>query len=211
MQNRLIAVLLIVCVYVLSVPFYGIAEDRTYHEGIFQLTLPSTWTKMPQQMIDEMKKAMISGGRELARASKSADPNDVSNETIPFVSGFQLQSGNKRILLTFSGVSLPTITNRDEMYKTNQDRVKWGIDTGRLKKTSKGVSKMDIAAIPCLLQDIETREGGRMLAYSFFVPEYPRMAYGLSIISDDMATYNKHANDLASIIKSIKIVRKSLK
>lgn len=210
MKNRHLAVLLLVCVYVLSVPLYGISEDRTYHEGIFKVILPSTWTRMPQQMLDEMKKNMVSGGRELARASKSADPNDISHEAIPFVSGFYLQDGNRRILLTFSGVSSPIIMNRDEMYKTNQERVKWGIDTGRLKKTSKGVSKMDIDGIPCLLQDIELRKG-RMQDYLFFVPEYPRMVYGLSIISDDMATYNKHANDLASIVKSIKIVRKSLK
>ena len=210
MGNRHLVVLLIVCVYVLLVPLYGISEDRTYHEGIFKVTMLSTWTRMPQQMLDEMKKNMVSGGRELAVASKSADPNDISHEAIPFVSGFQLQDGNRRILLTFSGVSSPIIMNRDEMYKTNQERVKWGIDTGRLKKTSKGVSKMDIDGTPCLLQDIELREG-RMQDYSFFVPEYPRMVHGLSIISDDMATYNKHANDLASIIKSIKIVRKSLK
>lgn len=210
MANRHLVVFLLVCVYVLSIPLYGISEDSTYREGIFKVTLPSTWTRMPNQMLDEFKKNMISGGRDLARASKSGDPNDLSHEAITFVSGFQLQDGNRRLLLILSGLSSPIITNRDDMYKTNQERVKWGIDTGRLKKTSKGVSKIEVDGIPCLLQDIELREGC-LQDYSFFVPEYPRMVYGLSIISDDMATYNKHANDLASIIKSIKIVRKSLK
>lgn len=206
MANRHLVVFLLVCIYVLSVPLYGISEDSTYYEGIFNVTLPSTWTRMPQQMLNEMKNNMVTGGRELSRASKSGNPNDLSHEAIPFMSGFQLQDGNRRILLIFFGLSSPVDMNRDEMYKTNQERVKWGIDTGRLKKTSKGVSKMDVDGIPCLLQDIELREG-RMQDYSFFVPEYPRMVYGLSIISDDMTIYNKHANDLASIIKSINILR----
>jgi hypothetical protein len=211
MKNRHLVILLLVCAYLLSVPLYAISEDRTYQEELFKVTLPSTWTRMPQQMLEEMKNTMVSGGRELARASKSADPNDISHEAIPFVSGFQLKDGSQRILLTFSGVSSPIIMNRDDMYKTNQERVKWGIDTGRLKTTSNGVSKLDIDGIPCLLQDIETKEGGRLQMYSFFIPEYPRMVYSVQIICDDMSTYNKHANDLASIIKSIKIVRKSQK
>lgn len=210
MRNRHIAVLLVVFAYLVSVPLRGNCEDRTYHEGIFNVTLSSTWTKMPQQMLDEMKRTMVSGGRELARASKSADPKDISHESIPFVSGFQLQDGNKRILLSLSGVSSSVIMNRDEMYKTNQERVKWGTDTGRLQKTSKGVSKLDIDGIPCLLVDIDIREG-RMQDYSFFVPGYPRMVYGLSILCDDMATCNKNASALVAIVKSIRIDRKAQK
>ncbi len=207
MRNRYLVALLMVFVYLFSVPLSGVPQDRTYHEGIFSVTLSPTWTRMPQQMLDELKETMISRGRELARASKSADPEDLSDEAIPFVSGFQLQDADRRILLFFSGVSSPVVANRDEMYKTNQERIKWGIDTGRLRNTSKGVSKMDIGGIPCLLQDVEQAQG-RMQLYSFFLPEYPRMVYGLAIISDDMATYNKHADDLASIVKSIKIDRK---
>jgi coenzyme F420-reducing hydrogenase beta subunit len=101
--------------------------------------------------------------------------------------------------------------DRDEMYKTNQERVRWGVDTGRLKKTSKGVSKLAVDGVPCLLQDIETREGGLLQMYSFFVPEYPRMGYSVQIMCDDTSTYNKHAKDLASIINSITVVRNSQK
>jgi hypothetical protein len=202
---------MLVCIYVLSLPIYGLSEERTYQEGIFKMTLPSGWTKMPKQMLDDMKRTMIAGGRELARASRSADPNDFSHEAITFVSGFQLQDGNRRVLLTLVGLASPAIMNREEMYKTNQERVKWGIDTGRLKKTSKGVSKLDIDGVPCLLQDIETKEGGLMQMYSFFVPEYPRISYGVQIICDHMPTYTKHANELGFIIKSIKIVRKPQK
>lgn len=208
MRNRRLLFLTIVCVYMLSIPINGIAEGL-YQEGIFKITLASTWTKMPQHMLDEMRKTMVSGGRELAMASKSADPNDFSHEAISFVSGFQLQDGNRRILLTLLGMASPITMNRDEMYKTNQERVKWGIDTGRLKKTSKGVSKLDVDGVPCLLQDIETNEGALMRMYSFFVPEYPRMTYALQIICDDIPTYTKHANELAPIIKSIKIIRKT--
>ena len=208
MKNHLSLILLISCVFVVSVPTPGICAETAYREGIFQVSLPATWTRMPDQMLDEMRKVMIEGGKELAEASKSADPNDLNEKAIPFVSGFQLQVDNKRILLIFAGVSSPVIMDRDEMYKTNDERVKWGIDTGRLKKTSKGVSKLDINDVPCLLQDIETKEGGRMMMYSFFVSEHPKMTYSVQFICDDPNMYDKYANDIASIIKSLKVVRK---
>ena len=207
MKNNISLILLISCVSVVSVPTMGICKETTCREGIFQVSLPATWTRLPDQMLDEMKKTMIEGGRELAEASKSADPNDISEKTIPFVSGFQFQTDNRRILLVFAGVSSPIIMDRDVMYKTNDERVKWGIDTGRLKKTSKGVSKLDINDVPCLLQDIETTEGGRMMMYSFFVSEHPKMMYSVQIICDDPNIYDKCANDIASIIKSLKVVR----
>lgn len=211
MKNRFPLIFLLACAVVVSMSFEGICEDTTYHEGIFQVTIPATWTRMPDQMLNEMRKVMVGGGRELAEASKSADPNDISEKSIPFVSGFQLQTAGKRILLTFSGMTSPIIMDREDMYKTNTERVKWGIDTGRLKKTSKGVSKLEIDGILCLLQDIETKEGGRMQMYSFFVPAYPKMIYSVQIISDDIATWNKHANDFSTIFKSIKVVQKTRK
>ena len=211
MKNRLPLILLLACVFLVSVPARSICQEVAYREGIFQVSVPLAWTRMPDQMLDEMKKVMVGGGRELADASKSADPNDFSEKSIPFVSGFQLQISKKRILLVFSGVSSPIIMNRDDMYKTNDERVKWGIDTGRLKRTSKGVSKLDIDGVPCLLQDIETKEGGRMQMYSFFVPEHPKMTYSVQIISDDIPMYDKYANDLASIIRSIRVIRKTQK
>lgn len=203
-------VLVLIVALTLSALGRVVVEDRSYTEGIFKLILAASWTPMPPPMLDEMKKSMISGGQELARASKSANPNDISDQAIPFVSGFHLQDGSRRLLLILFGISSSVVANREELYKANQDRAKWGIDTGRLKNTSKGVSKLDIDGIPCLLQDIETGEG-RMQQYSFFIPEYPRMVYQLSIIADDLTTYNKHLDDIAAIINSLKIIRNPAK
>ncbi len=211
MKSRLTAIFLLACAAVVLVSLEGICEYTTYHEGIFQVTLPSTWTRMSDRMLEEAMKVAVAGGRELAEDSKSADPNDLSEKTIRFVSGFQLQSASKRILLTFLGVTSPIIMDREDMYKTNAERVKWGINTGRLRKTSKGVSKLEIDGITCLLQDVETIEGGRLQMYSFFVPEYPKMIYSLQIICDDVATFNRHAKDLSAIVKSIKVVKKTRK
>lgn len=210
MQKKVLTILLW-CVFIVSMPTQSRCEEVQYREGIFQVSLSKAWTRMPQGMLDEMKKTMITGGRELATASKSADPNDINQASIPFVSGFQLQDGSKRILMPLSGVTSPIAMDIEDMYKTNSERTKWGIDTGRLKKTSKGVSKLTIDGVPCLLMDIETDSGGRMQMYSLFLSEYPKMTYSFQFICDDIAICNKHGAELSSIVKSIKVVRKAKK
>lgn len=210
MQKKVLTVLLW-CVFIFSMSTQSRSEDVQYREGIFQISLSKAWTRMPQTMLDEMTQTMITGGQELAIASKSADPNDINQSTIPFVSGFLLQDGSKRILMPLSGVTSPIAMDIDDMYKTNSERVKWGIDTGRLKNTSKGVSKLTIDGVPCLLMDIETDSGGRLQMYSFFLSEYPKMTYSLQFICDDIVICNKHDAELSSIVKAMKVVRETKK
>lgn len=209
MKTKIGTILLLSCVSMVTMPTQSRSEEAQYREGIFQVSLPQTWTRMPGPMLDEMRKTMITGGKELATASRSADPNDMNQATIPFVSGFQLQDGSKRILLPLLGVASPIVMDREEMFKTNSERVKWGTDTGRLKKTSKGVSRLTIDGVPCLLMDIETDAGGRMQMYSFFLADYPKMTYSLQVICDDVGICNKHDAELTSIVKSIKVLRKA--
>ncbi len=209
MKIRFLLSFFIACLGFLSVPRQGVCEDMNYQEGVFQVNISSDWTRMPDEMLSEMREVMIGGGRDLAESSNLADPNDINEKAIPFVSGFQLQRGDKRILLTFSGVDSPVVMDREEMFETNTERVQWGIDTGRLKKTSKGVSKLELDGIPCLLQDIETQQGGRMQMYSFFIPEHPKMLYSVQIICDDKETWDAQAEDLSAIIEAIKVVRKT--
>jgi hypothetical protein len=106
MQKKVLTVLLW-CVFIFSMSTQSRSEDVQYREGIFQISLSKAWTRMPQTMLDEMTQTMITGGQELAIASKSADPNDINQSTIPFVSGFLLQDGSKRILMPLSGVTSP--------------------------------------------------------------------------------------------------------
>ncbi len=202
-------IFLLACITFVSVPLQGICEDTAYQEGVFKVVLPSTWTRMSKEMVEEMKGIMLTGGRELAEASKLADSKAISEETFPFLSGFQLRAGDKRILLVFAGFSSPEILDREEMCKTNAERVQWGIDSGRLKKNSKGVSKLDIDGIPCLLQDIVVIQGGRMQMYLFFVPEYPKMSYCVQLIADDSDIWDKYSGDISSMISSMKVARKA--
>jgi hypothetical protein len=194
-------------VFAWSLPTHCLAEGRVHEEGIFKVSLPPAWTRMPQEMLDEVKRNMVGGARELARASKSGNPGDYSHEAVPFLSGFQLRDGKTGILLMFIGVSTPIPMTREEMYARNQERVKWGIETGRLAAGSKGVSRLDLDGVPSLLQDIEISDGSRMQVYSLFVSEHPRMQYVISVTSDDTATHHRHADELASIIKSLKVTR----
>jgi hypothetical protein len=200
--------LVLVCSVFVAAPLIGIAEETPHQEGIFQVNISSAWTRMPDEMVEEMRRIMIGGGQELAKASQSANPDDINAQSFPFLSGFQLQSGNTRALLVLMGTKAPEKMDRDEMFKTNSERVQWGIDSGRLRKTTKGVSKLDIDSVPGLLQDIETEGGGRAQIFTLFVPEYPDMTYGIQMSCDDTATFEKHADEFAAIIKSIKITRK---
>lgn len=178
-------------------------NGSTFREGVFEVNLPGFFSRVSASKLNEMRRTMMQGVKELADSSKLADPSDISQKGLAFLSAFQNKDG--KLLLVFMGMQSPVIMDRDEMYKTNGDKIKWGIDSGRLAKTSKGVSKLSIDGIPCLLQDIENQNGGRMLTYLFFIPKAPRATFQFGIICDDKATYDSYKQDLEAIIASLKL------
>lgn len=183
------------------------AYGATFREGVFEVNLPSSFDRVSSPKLNELRRTMMGGVRELAEASKLADPRDISQKGLAFLSAFQTQDG--KLLLVFMGMQSPVVMDRDEMYRANSERIRWGIDSGRLRKTSKGVSKLSIDGVPCLLQDMEAQGGGRGQTYLFFIPEAPRATFQFAIICDDLATYDAHAQDMEAIIASLKIIRKS--
>jgi hypothetical protein len=180
-----------------------------FREGVFEIILPYSFSRVSAGKLDELRRTMMGGVRELAEASKLADPRDISEKGLSFLSAFQNQ--DEKLLMVLMGMQSPVVMEREEMYKTNGDRIKWGIDSGRLQKTSKGVSKLSLDGVPCLLQDIESQEGGRMQTYLFFIPEAPKATFQFAIIYDDMATWRASAGDMETFVKSLKIIRKSPK
>jgi hypothetical protein len=183
----------------------GVSFGATFREGVFEVTLPSSFARVSEPKLDELRRTMMGGARELAEASKSADPRDIE-KGMSFLSAFQNQDG--KLLLVLIGMQSPVVMDRDEMYRTNSERIKWGIDSGRLRKTSKGVSKLSIDGVPCLLQEIETPAGARMQTYLFFLPEAPRATFQFAITCDDNATWDRNVRDIEAIIKSLKVIRK---
>ena len=149
----------------------------------------------------------MGGSHELAETSKLADPRDISEKGLSFLSAFENQ--NRKLLLVFMGMQSPVVMNRDKMYQANKERIKWGIDSGRLRSTSKGISKLSIDGVPCLLQDIESQVGGRMQTYLFFLSEAPKGTFQVAIICDDNVKCDASTRDMEAIIKSLKVVRKS--
>jgi hypothetical protein len=149
---------------------------------------------------------MMGGSRELAEASKLVNPRDISDKGVAFLSVFQNQNG--KLLLMLIGMQSPVVVDRDEMYRSNVEKIKWGIDSGRLQKASKGVSKLSIDGVPCLLQDIETQVGARMLTYEFFIPGASKGVFSVCIACDDNPTYIANTRDIETIIKSIRVISK---
>ncbi|MEW5911786.1 MAG: hypothetical protein AB1814_04475 [Thermodesulfobacteriota bacterium] len=207
MRRRQVLILCLILSLLAALPAAARTKGKVYRAGVFRLSLPASWSRMPPDMLQEWKSTMVRSGRELAEASQTADPKEISEKSIPFLSGFQRASKGQRILLVLSGMTSGQRLNRDEMLKTNQERVQWGIKTGRLKPSSRGVSKLTIDGVPCLLQDVETKLGGRMKMYSFFLPQRPKMAYGLVLVSEDKAAFDRHAKEIQAIVKSIKVAR----
>jgi hypothetical protein len=203
--RNFIIVVLVAFAYVAMSMVTGVSFGATFREGIFQVNLPSSISRVSKSKLDELQRTMMGGIKELAEASKLADPRDIE-KGVSFLSAFQNPNG--KLLLVFMGMPSPTPMDLSEMYRTNSERIRWGIDSGRLRKTSKGVSKLSIDGVPCLLQDIETQTGGRMQTYLFILPEAPKGTFQFGIICDDNATYDTNARDIDAIIKSLKIIRK---
>jgi hypothetical protein len=198
---KLLALFICIAVSIVASISYG----ADYKEGIFQVSLPSSISRVSKSKLDALRTNMMGGVKELAEASKLADPRDISEKGMSFLSAFQNQNG--QLLLVFMGMPSPTPMNFDEMYRINSERIKWGIDSGRLSNTSKGVSKLSIDGIPCLLQDIELK-GSRMQTYLFILPEAPKGTFQFAVQCDDKATWDENAPGLEAILRSLKIVRK---
>jgi len=84
-MKRVAFIVLLICIS-MAVEQQSAAE--TFHEGIFQISIPPSWTRLPSQELDQFLREMVSGARELAETSNTARPSDISKEAIPFMSGF---------------------------------------------------------------------------------------------------------------------------
>ena len=206
--KNIIFMVLVVFTYVATSILNEVSFGATFREGVFEVNLPSSFSRVSKSKLDELRRAMIEGVMELAEASKLVDPRDISEKGISFFSVFQNQNG--KLLLVFMGMPSPVVMDRDEMYRTNSERTKWGIDSGRLRKTSKGVSKLSIDGAACLLQDIEIQGGERVQTYLFFLPEAPKGTFQFAIICDDNASCDANVQDIEAIIKSLKVFRQSV-
>ena len=55
MKNSFRLISMIGCAAIILMSIQGICEDNKYQEGIFQVILPSIWTRIPDQMLNELK------------------------------------------------------------------------------------------------------------------------------------------------------------
>jgi hypothetical protein len=83
----------------------AIVHGTTFREGIFEVNLPSSFTRVPPAELGEIRRAMVGGGRELAEASKSGEARYISENTITFLSAFQTEGG--RLALAIAGIQSP--------------------------------------------------------------------------------------------------------
>jgi hypothetical protein len=176
------------------------SEERCT-EGIFTFEAPFNLKKIQGARAENLKSQMMQGGRELAEASRTADPNLFTKSSLTFFSAYELAGGD--FLFILMGVESPVEMNRDEMFNANSERIRWGKDSGQLSSESKGVSKLDIDGIPSLLMDIVSSNGERMQTYTFFIPDHPKHSFAIAFKS----TGGKNQATIDGILSSLKIGR----
>ena len=107
------------------------------------------------------------------------------------------------MLFVLLGDKSPVDMNRDEMFKTNSERIRWGKNSGQLSSDSKGVSKLDIDGIPSLLMDIVSPKGERLQTYTFFVPNHPKHSFAITFKTPK----GQYQATIDGILGSLKIAR----
>ncbi|MCX6908363.1 MAG: tetratricopeptide repeat protein [Verrucomicrobia bacterium] len=176
-------------------------REGTCKEGIFTFKALSNLTKIQGSKAQSLKSQMMQGGRELAEASGSADPNLFTESSLTFFSAYELAGGD--LLFILMGDKSPVEMNRDEMFNANSERIRWGKNSNQLSSDSKGVSKLDIDGIPSLLMDIVSPNGERLQTYTFFVPDHPKHSFAITFKSSK----GQHQTMIDGILGSLKIVR----
>jgi hypothetical protein len=172
---------------------------KTYKEGIFILKMPSKFIKISCSRIDVLKKQMLAGSRSLANESGLGDPDAVS---VDFFSAFSTQG--ESVLIILQGYKSDVVMDYDNMYETNKNKIRWGIDNGKLSRNSKGISKTKIDDIPTLLMDIEFPGGLRQLTYIFYPPTLQENSFSVGIMCNT-GYYSKYQTVLNDFISSIKV------
>lgn len=180
-------------------------HNQMVREGVFVFEVPRHFSRIPTADLERLKTTMLTGGRELAIMSKSADPQLFKEEYLTFFAGYQSAKG--RIRITMVGEkppeSMTESMNRNEMFRTNKERIEWGKKTGKLSIDSKGVSKITIGGVPSLLMDIVSQKGERLQTYLFFHSSYPNHSFAVNIMGEN-AEYRKYAKIIAAFINTLK-------
>jgi hypothetical protein len=173
--------------------------EKACTEGVFTFKAPANMTKIQGSRAQSLKSQMMQGGRELAAASGTADPNLFTESTLTFFAAYELGAADSLFVLV--GDKVPVDMNRDEMFNTNSERIRWGKNAGQLSSDSKGVSKLEIDGVPTLLMDIVSPNGERLQTYTFFVPEHPKHSLAITFKTPK----GENQKTINAILKSLKI------
>ena len=170
-KKNIIVVLAVASIYLATSMVNRVSFGATFREGVFEVTLPSSFERASKAKYNELRKSMMGGSRELARDSKLINPSDISEKGLSFLSVFQDQSN--KLTLVLMGMQSPNILDRDGMNRETSKKIKWGIDSGRLSTNSKVLPQLSVNGIPCLLHYMETKAGSCMKTCQYFVTGAP--------------------------------------
>lgn len=178
------------------------AAKPLVREGVFVFEVPKNFSRIPVAKLNTLKSAMVADGRELAIESKSADPALFKAEFLAFFAGYESAGGDVQILLV--GEEAPVMLSRDEMFRTNTERIEWGTNTGQLSKNSQGVKRLEIGGVPALLMDIVSSQGERLQTYLFFDHGVPKHTFSVTI-KGSKGKYGQHEAAITGFVSSLKI------
>jgi hypothetical protein len=171
---------------------------KTYFEGIFRITLPSTYQKMAEgPALDRIKKKSV---EELS--SHAGTPK------LLFFANFRRSLAGD-LFIDLKGMQMPQPRDLDQIYNNLVRMLQRKMESGAYLKTSKGISRVTIDGVPCLKEDRETARGRRVITYGFALPEDRSKLFMMDFFGPSDA-FKANETEVEEIIKSLKITPSGL-
>lgn len=141
---------------------------------------------------------------KLAEKSKTAGAEQFTEQNFTMFAAYATVTED--LLIIMYQEQLPVTKDREVMLELNTQRINWGIASGYLSPTSKGVTKLNIDGIPSLLMDVVLPTGERLQTYMFFISKdyYGSMGYVI-VIKTKNSTQAPHTYRIKNFIGSLRI------
>ena len=170
--------------------------------GAFTFQQPSSIGPVTGRVLEQLHQGIQGGAKNLVERSGLADSQAAGALGTAFFKAFRTTDG--KVTLAFMGQPAEGAADLSEMLVSGRERINWGIQNGQLRGGS-NVARQTLGDVPCILQNIEHRNGARLRTWLCFAPAAPRTQMTMSVICEDHAACEKYRQDIDSVIATVRI------
>jgi len=137
----------------------------------FSFDLPNTWSSMKASAVGIFRKSYEQQRKQMF-LQYNGNLEDYANFKweLPMVHGF-LAPQKQAVVLAIVMEIKDAKTYLEQMEKDGNNRIQQAIHQNRIRGGS--INKAQINDLPAVKTDMEKNEGGRMITYTFYMPDYP--------------------------------------